>query len=55
MNIYAWILVGAFVLSTLVSIGTIGKPRDPITPGMAVGVTILNAVFVALIYKAVTV
>jgi len=44
-----WILVGFFAFATLLTIGSIGKPRKALTPGNAVAVVVVNAVIIATI------
>ena len=40
-------LIFFFTCGALVTIGTIGKPRSPVTPGVAVAVTVVNLLFAA--------
>jgi hypothetical protein len=39
---YDWVLIGWWGLGTLLTISLIGRKRDPITPGQAMWVLILN-------------
>lgn len=50
MNWVAWVLIGAQVLSSLAAVGTIGKPRKPVTNGVAVSSIIVGALYVWGIY-----
>ena len=43
---YAWVVVTTTILSTLLTIGNIGKPREPITPALAVAVVVANSLIV---------
>lgn len=49
--IYAMVIAAFSVISTT---ATIGKPRKPITPGLAVGVTIYGAVYMSGLVYAYT-
>jgi hypothetical protein len=39
---YIWAVVAVTVLSSLAQIAMIGRPRDPITPGVAIVSLIIN-------------
>jgi hypothetical protein len=43
---FKWLLVGIFALDALITIGKVGKDREPISPVEAVGVTILDALLI---------
>ena len=43
MDWQKWVLLGILALNTLVAIATVGKPRRPTTPGVAVAVLVLNS------------
>lgn len=43
---YAWLVTALVGVSTLVTIGSVGKPRKPTTPGIAVAVVVVNGLFV---------
>lgn len=43
---YIWLVVGAIVLSSLLSVAMVGKPRTPSTPTTVVFVLIVNALLV---------
>ena len=44
-----WFIVGLVALSSLLVIGSVGKPRKPITPGSAATTVAINALFIVLI------
>jgi hypothetical protein len=44
-----WFLVGAFALGALLTIVSIGKRRQPLTPGTAATVVAVNAIYIVLI------
>lgn len=46
LNWFGWVLVGMYVLSALLSVGTVGKPRTPTEPGAAVIIVVLNTLLV---------
>lgn len=46
MHWFDWLLVGVWVLSIISTIATIGKPRDPTTPAVAVGATIVHLLLI---------
>ena len=52
MNWQKWVLVVTYLLSTLLTIGTVGKKREAITPGVAVAATIANLLLIALVVTA---
>lgn len=54
MNTYAWVLTGALVLSALLTVGAIGRPRKPISPVLAVTTIIFNSGYVYLVYLSAT-
>jgi len=54
MNIYAWIVVGFFLFGLLTNILLIGKPREPLTPGMVAVSALLQFGLVTLVYLAAT-
>lgn len=47
-----WVLLGILLFSSMMVILTIGKPRQPITPGMALVILLVNAGFAALVVFA---
>lgn len=47
LNWFGWILVAIYVLSTLVSVGTVGQARKPLEPKGAVLVVIINGLMIA--------
>ena len=47
MNWFDYTLVAWWLFSTLVVIGAVGKPRKPVEPSTAVGVSIVNGLLVA--------
>lgn len=53
MNVFAWILVAWFTLGAFVTIATIGKPKPPVTPGVAMIVVIFNLILIGLVLGAV--
>lgn len=52
MSTLLLIMAGWFALGTLLLIGMIGKPRKPVTPGMAVFCTLVVAVEIVILVKA---
>lgn len=50
--IYA--MLGLVVVGALVTISVIGKPRGPVTPGLAVYVTIVSALQVSGLFHLLT-
>ncbi len=47
-----WIVAALFTLSALATVGSVGRPRPPITAGAAVFSVVLAAVVVALLVTA---
>ena len=47
-----WALVALIAASTLSVVGSIGRPREPLTPGVAVAVLVTN---VLMIWAVVTI
>ena len=43
------VLIAWIALSALVTIATIGKPRKTMTPDVAVGAVIIDAILIALV------
>lgn len=52
MNVFKWILLSFYFVNSLVVIGSISKRRNPITPGIAVGVVILMGILALLVVLA---
>jgi hypothetical protein len=48
-DIAKWELIAIMVLGSLLSIGYIGKPRKPATPGSAIITIVMNGLFGAAI------
>jgi hypothetical protein len=46
MEWYAYAMVALIAISTLATILTIGKPKVPTTPGMAVAVLVTNGLLI---------
>jgi len=46
MTWFAWTLVGWLTLGVVASIAVIGKPRQPVTPGLAVATLVINGFLV---------
>jgi hypothetical protein len=46
MNWFGFVLVVIFMLNALVTIGTIGNHRDPITPSTAVVIVAVNSLLI---------
>lgn len=44
-----WILFVAFSFAAISTVQSIGKPRQPITPGLAVGVMIYSGILLLLL------
>lgn len=42
MNTFYWIFVIAVGLSCLITIGSVGKPREPLSGGMAALIVLVN-------------
>jgi hypothetical protein len=42
-DVVMWLLVALFVFSALLTVGTVGKKREPITPTVAVLTLLLSA------------
>ena len=53
MNVYSWLLAGAFALSALITVGMVGREREPTTPIVAMFTVLIDAVFIWLTFKAV--
>jgi len=43
---YAWLMIGLQALNSVLYVAMIGKPRDPVTPGLAVGVMVGSALWI---------
>lgn len=53
MRIALYVIAGWLTVGTLLTVGTIGKPRKPATGSVAVTVTVVNAaIVVALVLAA---
>lgn len=52
MNNWQIALIAIQVLSALFVVSIVGRPREPITPPVAVGVLILDALIIFAIVKA---
>jgi hypothetical protein len=46
MTWFDWILVAWLTLGVVLTIALIGKPRKPITPGVAVATLVINSALV---------
>lgn len=44
-----WLLAILFAISALLTINNIGKPKKPITPGIATIAVLLNVIMIAII------
>jgi hypothetical protein len=44
---FDWLLVGLFLLSTVITIATAGRPREPISPGLAAFIATWNVAIIA--------
>jgi hypothetical protein len=53
MNIFAWILIGWLVFSSLFIVAGVGKQRTPTTPGVAAAAVFIQAALIALVIAAV--
>lgn len=49
MSWLLWGVVAYFVLGSLTTVGLIGKKREPVTPGVAVGVLLIHAALIAAV------
>lgn len=52
MNWEKWVLISVIALSTLMTIGMVGRPRETMTPGNAIFITLGNAAFIWLVVLA---
>ena len=52
MNIALYVMAGWAALSTLLVVGSVGKPRKPTTPGLAAYVVAANAAWVVVLILA---
>ena len=52
MNVYKWIIIALYIVSTIVTISSIGKPRAPLTPGVVAVITVINLGVIALVVAA---
>lgn len=52
MSIALCVVAAFLIVSTLVSVGTINKPRKPLEPSTAVGVVVINSTLVIIIVLA---
>lgn len=50
MNWYLWFLAAFFLMSTVVTVSMVGKPRKPTTAGIAAAVVIIDALLIAGIF-----
>jgi hypothetical protein len=46
MTWYAWTIIATLVLGAGIQIATIGRPREPLTPGVVLVTTVLNGLIV---------
>lgn len=44
-----WFIVSMFALSALLTIASVGRPRKPLTPGMAAGMVAHSVLYIVLI------
>jgi uncharacterized membrane protein YadS len=51
---YAWYLIGMIVFGSLLTVNSVGKPRDTITPGFAVFSVCLAVFHVYIVYTLAT-
>lgn len=52
MNYALYVLAGLQVVGALFTVGRIGKPRKPTTPGDAVVIMVVSAIFVTILILA---
>ena len=45
-----WFFVGFFFLNLVMNVTQVGKPRKPLTPGVAAGVVVIDALIIAAIF-----
>ena len=50
MNWYLWFLAAWFLLSAVVNVAYVGKPRKPTTAGVAASVVVIDALIIAGIF-----
>lgn len=43
MSVFLYTLIALYALSIVINIATVGKPRRPMTPGLAAATTVINA------------
>jgi hypothetical protein len=46
MTWFGWLLVGLIALGGLLSVGQIGRPREPLTPGTGALIVVLDALLI---------
>lgn len=51
-TILYWVYAALIAAGTLLNIGSIGKPRPPLTPSHAVGLIIMQAPLIYLLIRA---
>jgi predicted phosphoribosyltransferase len=51
---YAWVMVVLFALNAVLTILMIGKPRQPVTPSLAVGAVVASALYIWAIVSLAT-
>lgn len=52
MSWQKWTLIALYVVSALLTVATIGRPRKPLEAGTAVAVLIIDALLVLLVVTA---
>lgn len=52
MRIALYVIAALTAWGALLTIGRIGKPREPLTPSVVAGATVLNAVIVTVLVLA---
>lgn len=50
MSALLWFLAFWFFLSAVVNVALVGKPRKPLTAGVAAGVVVIDALIIAAIF-----
>lgn len=52
MNAYKIAVIAYLILGALATVGQVGKPRDPISPSLAVSVLLATVVLSVLVTRA---
>jgi hypothetical protein len=52
VNVYKWVIVAVQCFGALSTVSVIGKPREPMKPGVAVATLIVTAALVFCVVRA---